>query len=223
MHVSRVTAALLFAGGATALLSAAQASPPAQQVAAALQKKYDEVRDFSADFVNEYEGGVLRKKATEQGTVQIKKPGKMRWNYTQPERKEFVSDGHRMYIHWPADKQVMVTPVPQEDQATTAVLFLAGKGNLTRDFAVSFAPGAPDDIYLLRLQPRQKDNDYDWLQVGVDKKTLQLRSLAFEDKQGGRSTFRFSNFKENPGLSDKIFVFKIPAGADVITNGSKLR
>jgi outer membrane lipoprotein carrier protein len=223
MRLSNLTAALLFALGGSAFVSARQASPPAQQVAAALQKKYDAVRDFSADFVNAYEGGVLRKKVSEKGTVQIKKPGMMRWIYAEPERKEFVSDGRRMYVYWPADKQVMVSPVPQEDQATSAVLFLAGKGNLVRDFTVSFAPGAPEDVYLLRLQPRQKDNDYDWLEVGVDKKTLQLRSLAFEDKQGGKSTFRFANFKENPGLSDKIFAFKIPAGADVITNGSKLR
>jgi outer membrane lipoprotein-sorting protein len=113
----------------------------------------------------------------------------------------------------------MVERVPQEDEATSAVLFLAGKGNLTRDFTVSQAPGAPADTYGLKLLPKVKDRDYEWLELTVDRTTFQIRSLSFEDK-GGRSTFRFSNFKENAGLSDKIFVFKIPAGADVITNGS---
>jgi len=219
MHTSCVVWTLLLAA-TPAVPSARQATPPAREVAAALQKKYDGVRDFTADFVHDYEGGILRKKVTEKGTVQIKKPGKMRWNYAEPQKKEFVSDGRRIYVYLPADKQVIMTPVPQEDEATSAVLFLAGKGNLTRDFTVSHAAAAPADAYALKLVPKVPEHDYDWLEIVVDRVTMQIRALSFEDK-GGRSTFRFANFKENPGLSDKIFVFKIPPGAEVITNGSK--
>jgi outer membrane lipoprotein carrier protein len=61
----------------------------------AVQQKYDRVKDFTADFTHTYEGGVLKKKSTERGTVQIKKPGRMRWEYTAPEKKTFVSDGRR--------------------------------------------------------------------------------------------------------------------------------
>ena len=87
----------------------APAAPPAQEVAAALQKKYDAIRDFTADFVHESEGGLLRKKQTERGFVQVKKPGKMRWDYKAPEPKVFVSDGRRIYLHIPADNQVIVS------------------------------------------------------------------------------------------------------------------
>lgn len=195
-------------------------SPSAAEVAAALQRKYDSLRDFSADFIHAYEGGVLRKKVTERGTVMVKKPGKMRWNYTSPEDKVFVSDGRRIYLYVPADKQVMVSPVPEEDQATTAVLFLAGKGDLTRDFAVSFVPGAPADKYKLRLDPKQPERDYEWLELLVDKATMRIVTLHAGDRQGGQSAFLFTNFKENTGLSDKTFEFKIPRGVDVITAGS---
>jgi outer membrane lipoprotein carrier protein len=201
----------------------APAQPPAQEVAAALQKKYDAIRDFTADFVHDSEGGILRKKQTEQGFVQVKKPGKMRWDYKVPEPKVFVSDGRRIYLYVPADNQVIVSPVPEQDQATTAVLFLVGKGNLTRDFTVSYAEGGGSDMYALRLQPKLPERDYDWLQVVVDRRTLQIRSLSAADSQGGRSTFQFSNFKENVGLSDKTFAFKIPRGADVTTNGAPSR
>jgi outer membrane lipoprotein carrier protein len=199
------------------------APPPAQEVAAALQKKYDTIRDFTADFVHESEGGILRKKQTERGFVQVKKPGKMRWDYKVPELKVFVSDGRRIYLHVPADNQVIVSPVPDEDQATTAVLFLVGKGNLTRDFKVSYADEAGPDAYSLRLDPKLPERDYDWLQIVVDRRTLQIRTLSAADSQGGRSTFQFSNFKENVGLSDKTFAFKIPRGADVTTNGGPSR
>ena len=74
---------------------------------------------------------------TESGRVMVKKPGKMRWDYTAPEEKLFVSDGSRIYFYIPQDKQVIVSDVPTDDQATTPALFLAGKGNLTRDFTPS--------------------------------------------------------------------------------------
>jgi outer membrane lipoprotein carrier protein len=197
--------------------------PPPEEVVAALQKKYDSVRDFTADFVHVSEGGLLRKKQTESGVVQVKKPGKMRWDYKKPEPKVFVSDGRRIYLHVPADNQVIVSAVPEQDQATTAVLFLVGKGNLTRDFTVTYAEGGAAETYALRLQPRLPERDYDWLQIVVDRGTMQIRSLSAADNQGGRSTFQFSNFKENVGLADQAFEFKIPRGADVTDNGNSSR
>jgi outer membrane lipoprotein carrier protein len=214
MRMIRLVPALAAVVALTSGTAARQ--PSAAEVAAALQKKYDAVRDFTADFVHQAQGGVLRRKTTERGTLQVKKPGKMRWNYTSPEKKEFVSDGQRIYLYVPADKQVMVSPVPSADQATTAVLFLVGKGNLTRDFKVSFVEGAGADVYALRLDPKLPERDYDWLQVTVDRATMQLRTLSAADASGGRQTFSFSNFKENAGLSDKTFVFKIPRGTDVV-------
>jgi outer membrane lipoprotein carrier protein len=195
--------------------------PTARETAQAVQQKYDRVKDFSADFTHTYEGGVLKKKITERGTVQIKKPGRMRWEYLAPEKKTFVSDGRKVYSYIPADKQVIVSSMPADDEATTAVLFLAGKGDLARDFTVSYADGAPDGTLALRLDPKQKQRDYDWLVLGVDGKTLQIRSLTAAEKPGGRSMFQFGNYRENTGLPDSVFAFKIPRGADVITAGSR--
>ena len=110
----------------------------------------------------------------------------MRWEYTAPEKKTFVSDGRKIYSYIPADKQVIVSPVPADDEATTAVLFLAGKGNLTRDFNVSYADGAADGTWALRLDPKQKQRDYDWLVLGVDAKTLQIR-VADRGRSAGRA------------------------------------
>jgi outer membrane lipoprotein carrier protein len=195
----------------------APSSPPADEVAAALQKRFDAIRDFSADFTQLYEGGVLRKKSPpERGTVFVKKPGKMRWNYKSPEEKVFVSDGRRIQLYVPADKQVIVSDVPTDDRATSAVLFLMGRGSLTRDFSVSHGQGATETTYVLRLQPKTRQAEYDWLQLAVDRKTFQILELTAGDQQGGRSTFRFTNFKENPGVSDKTFAFTPPRGTDVV-------
>lgn len=206
----------LFLSAATGAQPAAGA--PASEVARAVQQRYDTIRDFSAAFVHVYEGGVLRKKVTERGTVQIKKPGRMRWEYTAPEKKVFVADGTQIYSYIPEDRQVIVRPMPATDEATTATLFLTGKGNLTRDFGVSYGelPGAPAGTLVLKLVPKQSERDYDTLFLAVAPDTFQIRVLSAADRQGGRSTFTFSGIKENTGIADKTFTFKIPRGADVV-------
>ena len=70
-------------------------------LAQALQRKYSTVKDFSADFTHTYRGGALKKALTEKGRLLIKKPGKMRWEYTAPEQKLFVSDGVKIYSYIP--------------------------------------------------------------------------------------------------------------------------
>ena len=195
----------------------------APELAQALQKKYDTIKDFSADFVHAYEGGVLRKQITERGHLLVKKPGKMRWDYTSPEQKQFVSDGVKMYSYIPQDKQVIVSTIPPEDEATTPTLFLAGKGNLVRDFTASItdAPkGMPADTRALKLVPKMRQKDYDWLMLVVDPSTLAFRGLVTVDGQGGVSSFSFANLKENTGLADKEFTFKIPRGVDVVSSDS---
>lgn len=198
-----------------------RALPPPADVAALLQQRYERVKDFSASFTQTYEGGVLRRKAVESGTVYVKKPGRMRWEYTAPQKKLFVSDGTTMYMYFPQDRQVMIYPVPEHDEATSAILFLMGRGDVTRDFAIRYAEGnAGSDDYVLRLDPKVRQADYDWLEVRIDRASLQIRGLTAGDAQGGRSTFVFSDFKENVRLADKLFEFRIPRGTEVIRGES---
>lgn len=212
--------ALVIVLAAAAVVGASAAEQTAGELATALQKKIDAIHDFTTDFKHVYEGGVLKKQITERGHLLVKKPGKMRWEYTDPEPKEFVSDGVKMYSYIPQDKQVIVSSVPAEDQATTPALFLAGKGSLTRDFTPSLvdAPaGMPSGVRGLKLVPTARQRDYDWLTLVVDPGTLAIRGLQTVDAQGGKSTFFFENLKENTGLSDKAFAFKIPRGVDVLS------
>ena len=215
------TALLAVLGAALAVPLAAQSKPSAEELAGRIQARYDAIKDFEADFVQSYQGGLLRTKTSEQGTVAIKRPGRMRWVYTKPERKEFVSNGQQIYSYIPADKQVIVSPMPADAQ-TTPALFLTGRGHLVRDFTVAFAevPGAAQGSVGLKLVPRKNDPEVEWLMIAVDPASLQIRTLVALDRQGGQSSFTFNNLKENRNLSDTIFDFKVPRGVDVITNGS---
>lgn len=198
-----------------------QSRPAADALARSLQQHYQSIKDFSADFTHIYRGGVLKTEAREHGTVKVKKPGRMLWLYTGPEKKEFVSDGRKIYSYIPQDKQVIVTDVPRDDDATTSVLFLAGKGDIARDFTATYAETPVPGTLALKLTPRRTEPDYDYLVVAVDPSTLQIRGLVTKDKQGGESTLTFANLKENQGISDKDFVFRIPRGVDVVTDGTR--
>ncbi|HQZ39419.1 MAG TPA: outer membrane lipoprotein chaperone LolA [Vicinamibacterales bacterium] len=191
-------------------------------LATRVQARYATIKDFEGSFVQTYEGGILRTRTTESGTLAVKQPGRFRFVYTKPERKEFVSDGVRIYSYLVADKQVIVSPAPGPGEGTTPALFLAGRADIGRDFTASFAPlpDAAEGLVTLKLVPRASDPDYEWFGIGVDANSLQIRHLVAVDRNGGRSSFAFSNLKENRGVPDNTFRFLIPRGVDVVTNGT---
>ena len=204
---------LLIAIIMTAALPEGQAKQPPDALAKALQTRYESVRDFSADFVQSYRAGVLKTQTRESGTVAVKKPGKMRWIYSKPERKELVSDGQKIYWYVPEDKQVDVREVAT--QASTPDLFLSGRGDIARDFTPSYAEATVPGTVALKLVPRRSEPEYQYLVVGLDPASLQIRTLTTRDHQGGDSTLTFTNIRENRGLSDKDFVFRVPSGVRV--------
>src|SRR4029077_10280471 len=118
-----------------------------------------------------------------------------------------------------------VSAVPQDEGAAPVpALFLAGKGNLMRDFAVSFdetTPALPTGARALKLVPKSPQPDYDWLVLLVDPTSLLLRGLVTTDAQGGTSRFSFSNLKEHGGLANKVFTLKIPRGFAVVPDPSR--
>jgi outer membrane lipoprotein carrier protein len=202
----------------TALPSAQTRQPP-EALAKALQTRYQSIRDFSADFVQSYRAGVLKTQTRESGTVAVKKPGKMRWTYSKPERKELVSDGVTLYWYEPEAKQVIQRDVA--NQSSTPDLFLSGRGDIARDFTPSYVDAPIPGTLALKLIPRRSEPEYEYLIVAVDPGTMQIRALTTRDHQGGESTLTFTNMKENRGLSDKDFVFRVPRGVPVVTDAPR--
>jgi outer membrane lipoprotein carrier protein len=213
------TLAVLLALLMSAAIPRAQAKQPADVLARDLQARYQTIRDFSADFVQSYRGGVLKTQTTESGTLAVKKPGKMRWRYVKPERKEFVSDGVQMYAYFPEDKQVTVRDAA--DQATTSDLFLSGRGDIVRDFTSGYVDSPVAGTVGLKLVPRKSEPEYEYLIIALDPAKLQIRGLTTRDHQGGESTLTFTNMKENRGLSDSEFKFQPPRGVTVVTDRAR--
>ena len=215
---------LTILGFATSL-AAQEPQRSAEELASALQDKYETVRDFSANFIHIYEGGALSIQATESGVVLIKKPGMMNWNYREPNEKFFISDGNTLISYVPADNQVRISSMPTESASEPSVLFLIGRGDLSRDFVPSFTvlDDAPVGTQSLRLTPHHPETSYESLILVVDEVTLTIRQLISKDLQGGTSTFKFTDLKENIGIPDQMFSFTIPPEAHIITGNDASR
>jgi outer membrane lipoprotein carrier protein len=215
MRIGTVIFGLVLGLGLLATAPAAQTPPTAEQVAKQLQSHYDGVKDFTATFTQTFRGVALPQQTNERGEVKVKKPYRMRWTYTAPEKKELVTDGLQIWDYRPIDRVVLVRPLPKEGEASTALLFLAGRGNLLRDFTVSMPQAQPETEWHLALVPKAKQADFTSLVVQVDRRTMALRGLVKSDDTGSW-TYRFQNLKENANLADKEFTFTPPRGVDII-------
>lgn len=199
-------------------------APPIAELVASLQVQYDRITDFSANFEHRYSGGVLQATDVERGTVRVRKPGRWRFDYISPETKLFVCDGTAIHSYFPADRQVIVSPLPADGQASTPASFLAGEGDLRRDFTARYAARqAPEGTWSIELTPVRGDADYETLTLTIARDTLDILAMATTDFQGGVSAYVFSNVKRNQGLTDTLFVLDVPEDVEVITDDSFVR
>jgi outer membrane lipoprotein carrier protein len=185
---------------------AGQATPSAADLADRLQARYDTVKSFTADYTLSQQSAGVPQTETLRGTVRVRKPGCLNFSTTSPTPRQVVSDGVQI-INWDGGRQADRARVSSTD-TSTALMFLAGRGNLNRDFTPSLPAGQPDGEWRLALAPKTPQSDFVTLTLFVDRRTLALNGYETVDSTGGRSTMRFTNLKENVPLPDSDFVFK---------------
>ena len=204
---------------AAAVSMAAPPQPPAGDAALArtllqrLEQHHARTADLVARFTQSYRSGMLGREVTERGVVSIKRPGRMRWEYKDPEPKLFVSDGRTFYFYVPADKQVIVSE--QDEQRSLAGRLLSGRGGLADEFEASLESPLEEGVVRLKLVPRREQPDVERAFVDVEP-SGRVRTILLEDVQGNRTRFRFEGVRENTGLRDELFRFEVPKGVEVV-------
>ena len=202
-----------------AFLATPPPAPAAADAAAAqamlrrLEERSAHTSDLVARFSQSYRSGMLGRQVTEHGTVEIKRPGLMRWEYSDPERKLFVCDGRSFYFYVPAEKQVIVSQ--QDEQRSLAARLLSGRGGLAGEFTVSLDSPQEEGVVRLALVPKHEDADLQRAWVDL-LPSGRIRAILLDDLQGNRTSFRFEGVRENTGLKDERFRFQVPKGVEVI-------
>lgn len=187
----------------------------AKALAGKVQAFYENTRDFTADFQQKYRYRASARTQDSSGTVQVKKPGMMRWDYAKPYPKQFVLDGKALYMFDPEDNAVMVNREFSSDGLSAAVTFLWGRGSLTDEFNVAVVEKKSYGETVLALDPKTPQPGFTRLYFAIDAATGAVLTSVVIDSQGNENRITFRNVKTNQDLAAKRFEFKIPKGAQV--------
>jgi len=180
--------------------------PDATALARKVQGFYESTRDLRARFVQTYSYAALGRRQVSQGTLEVKKPGKMRWDYASPTVKSIAVNGPRLVQWEPEASQAFVDEKFDATAMSAAVTFLLGKGSLEKEFLLSGGDGGT-----LVLRPRTPDPRVDTvtLTAGPDGEVTRTRVV---DGQGNVNDISFEDIKRNIGIPDARFEIELPAG-----------
>ncbi len=188
-----------------------------QEIIRRVQARYDATADFTADVVQEMTIASLNKTITSEGTVAFKKPGRMRWEFTQQDPQIIVADGTTLWFYKPSETQVFKAPFNAAFRSATPISFLTGVGQITRDFDAKLdGTSADGDLIYLLLVPKKDAGDVGRVRVMVTKDSADIRGAEVFDPLGNVSKLKFKNMRRNVGIPDEKFKFEIPEGVDVI-------
>ena len=203
---------VLFALAATAA-GAADVKP----IAAAVDAHYNHLQSLQAEFIEIYRGSGMDR--TEGGTLWLKKPGKMRWEYRSPREKLFVSNGKDAWFYVPEDHQARKSAAKKLEDIRSPLAFLLGKTKLEKELrglslAPDIAPLQSGDV-VLRGVPSAMADQLNEIVLEITPEHRIVR-LILQSVDGSSTEYQFSDQKEDTAIADTRFQFKPPAGTEVV-------
>ena len=202
------------------LLPAVAPAQELEQVVDAVEATYGKMTDLRADFSQLARNKSLGQDVKAEGTVYLKKGGKMRWEYKSPSPQQIVSDGTYLWVYTPELNQVNKGDAPKA-LTGPAGSFLQGLGKVREEFSVRFlnpanktdASGRP----VLDLTPKKPTPLLTRLVLTLDpKENYIVRQAVLYDQLQNTVTMSFNRVLVNPGLSDTLFAFTPPKGTAVV-------
>jgi outer membrane lipoprotein carrier protein len=184
----------------------AAAPPDAQALVQKVQSFYERTKDVQAKFQQIYTYSGFGRKQLSSGTLLVKKPGMMRWEYEKPAKKVVVVKGNRLVQYEPEENQAYVDEHFDSSGMSAALTFLLGKGDLAKDFEVSASGGGT-----LVLRPRVEDPRVDRIEL-VAAPDGQITATRVWDGADNLNEIRLEDVRRNTGIPDSAFDLKLPAG-----------
>lgn len=203
-----------------ALFLAASDGHTESEIIAKVETRFDSVKSLSAKFNQSFYDATVGDTERSSGTVLIKKPLKMKWRYDKPYEQTILSDGEKIYFHFPSDKQVLVESIGNIIDSRSPVLFLAGGYKLRELFTIRLESSGEKDkmaeLVKLELVPKERSVSATKIILTVESKSWDIRSFSIFDWTGNRTDIEFTYRKINNNVGDVEFKFKAPLGADII-------
>jgi outer membrane lipoprotein carrier protein len=182
----------------------------------AFSQKYAEFKTLACSFDQAFTNENFGNEIKQSGKLFIEKPGKMRWQYDSPERKDIISDGKNLWVYREAQKQAFLQPGFENMKGEVGLSFLWGSSKLDSDFDVSVNPKSTDGMVDLALTPKVPNNSIDFITLRFDEKSLHLTEAVLVDKQRNKNHFTFDHIEFDAKLAVS---FAPPTGVEIL--GSK--
>jgi len=204
---------LASAGLALAALALPAVAAPAGDAAALarLEQGLAKLQSVRAEFVQD----LLNKDGTSAehaaGTLYLKKPGRFRWDYSQP-KQLIVCDGTDLWLYDPELEQATVKRV-RDTLSQTPAMLLSGEAKVQDGFRVKDG-GSAAGLDWIVLTPRADDTDFREIRLGFAGDLL--RRLEFADKLNQRTAIELKRLERNVEIPEALFKFIAPPGVDVI-------
>jgi outer membrane lipoprotein carrier protein len=199
------------------MIAVALQAEDVRPLARAVDDHYNHLHTLEADFTEIYRGDGAER--VESGTLWLKKPRKMRWEYRSPKEKLFVSDGQAVWFYLPAEKQVRKTSLKKLDDLRSPIAFLLGKTKLENELqglsqAVDQSPLGAGNT-LLRGVPPAMGDQLSEVQLEINPADQSVR-IVLQEPDGATTEFRFAEWKENLPISESQFQFTPPPGVETV-------
>jgi outer membrane lipoprotein carrier protein len=198
------------------MVSACAADAPKFPILKTLESRYNQAQSLQVQFSETY-SGAGRAPRTEAGTLFLRKPGRMRWEYSTPPGKLFVSNGKIVYLYVPSSGLVEKRNLKQTEDMRAPLAFLLGKLNFEKEFqnieAMPVAGGTR-----ITADPRAPNLPYSKVEFLVSS-GFEIQKLQITGQDGSILNFAFNAERLNPPVSDNLFKFTIPPGAEVVEAG----
>jgi len=153
---------------------------------------------------------------TARGELLIKRPGKMRWIYQSPEEQLIITDGDRLWVFRPGEKQVMVGKAPAFFGEGKGAGFLSDIQQIRNHFDVSSADANDPNKVGLKLVPFEKQFDVDRIFLKIDKTTFEITDVTTLNAYDDETRIQLSDYAFDQKLDDGLFTFQVPEGTDIV-------
>jgi outer membrane lipoprotein carrier protein len=187
-----------------------------ENVLAGLQGWLDGTTTLAGRFEQFLHSGALGSDDSEQGMMYVHRPGKMRWDYTDPEIKTALLIGRRTFLYLEEDEQLIKGVI--DDESDLLPNLLAGSGRLADMFDTELlaSPGEHGSLsFHLRLRPRGDRSPFEAVILELAPDDFSIESVEVLDGAGDRMEYRFDRLRRNVRLPDRIFEFEPPPGTEI--------
>ena len=181
-----------------------------------VESRYNRTRTLQVNFEETYASGGRRR--TESGELFLRKPGRMRWVYSAPAEKLFVSDGKSVFYYSPSTKQAERMKLRETEDMRAPLAFLLGRLDFDKDFT-GFSSRQEEGGTVITAAPKSGKLPYKQVEFTVAPDNA-IRRLVVTGQDNSLLTFVFTEERLNPKLEDALFRFQLPPGAAWVDSGA---